>query len=67
MPQIDIPDLLAEIDTWTGFAHWFTHLRTGDTVRLAPALLAAILGDTTNLGAKRMADASAGVSERQII
>src|SRR5208282_4571048 len=57
----------AKIDAWTGFAQWFTHLRTGDTVRLAPALLAAILGDATNLGAKRMADASAGVSERQII
>jgi TnpA family transposase len=67
LPQIDITDLLAEIDAWTGFARWFTHLRTGDTVRLAPALLAAILGDATNLGAKRMADASAGVSERQII
>ena len=66
MPQIDITDLLAEVNTWTGFAQWFTHLRTGDTVRLTPALLAAILGDATNLGAKRMADASAGISERQI-
>jgi TnpA family transposase len=66
MPQIDITDLLAEVNTWTGFAPWFTHLRTGDTVRLTPALLAAILGDATNLGAKRMADASAGISERQI-
>lgn len=66
MPQIDITDLLAELNTWTGFAQWFTHLRTGDTVRLTPALLAAILGDATNLGAKRMADASAGLSERQI-
>ena len=66
MPQIDITDLLAEVNTWTGFAQCFTHLRTGDTVRLTPALLAAILGDATNLGAKRMADASAGLSERQI-
>jgi TnpA family transposase len=66
MPQIDITDLLAEVNSWTGFAQWFTHLRTGDTVRLTPALLAAILGDATNLGAKRMADASAGISERQI-
>ena len=66
LPQIDITDLLAEVNTWTGFAQWFTHLRTGDTVRLTPALLAAILGDATNLGAKRMADASAGLSERQI-
>ena len=66
MPHIDITDLLAEVNTWTSFAQWFTHLRTGDTVRLTPALLAAILGDATNLGAKRMADASAGISERQI-
>ena len=66
MPQIDITDLLAEVDTWAGLAHWFTHLRTGDTVRLTPALLAAILGEATNLGAKRMADASVGLSERQI-
>ncbi len=66
MPQIDITDLLAEANIWTGFAHCFTHLRTGDDVRHTPALLAAILGDGTNLGAKRMADASAGLSERQI-
>jgi TnpA family transposase len=66
MPRIDITDLLAEVNTWTGFAGWFTHLRTGDAVRVTPALLAAILGDATNLGAKRMADASAGLSERQI-
>lgn len=66
MPQIDITDLLTEIDAWTGFATLFTHLRTGDTVRLPPVLLAAILGDATNLGAKRMADASVGISERQL-
>jgi hypothetical protein len=47
MPQIDITDLLAEVNIWTGFAQWFTHLRTGDTVRLTPAQLAAILGDAT--------------------
>jgi TnpA family transposase len=66
MPQIDITDLLAEANIWTDFARCFTHLRTGDDVRHTPALLAAILGDGTNLGAKRMADASAGLSERQI-
>jgi len=66
MPQIDITDLLAEVNSWTNFAQLFTHLRTGDEVRHAPALLAAILGDGTNLGAKRMADASSGLTERQI-
>ena len=66
MPLVDIPDLLAEVNIWTAFSRWFTHLRTGDEVRHSPALLAAILGDGTNLGAKRMADASAGLTERQI-
>ncbi|MHA6770321.1 Tn3 family transposase [Sphingobium ummariense] len=66
MPQVNITDLLAEVDTWTGFAELFTHLRTDDTIRSAPVLLAAVLGDATNLGAKRMADASVGITERQI-
>ncbi len=66
MPQINITELLAEVDAWTGFANLFTHLRTDYTVRTSPVLLAAILGDATNLGAKRMADASVGISERQI-
>ena len=66
MPQIDITDLLVEVNSWTNFAQLFTHLRTGDEVRQIAALLAAILGDGTNLGAKRMADASTGLSERQV-
>lgn len=66
MLRIDITDLLAEVDSWTGFAGCFTHMRTGEAVRAPSALLAAILGDATNLGAKRMADASTGLTERQI-
>lgn len=62
MPLVDITDLLADVNIWTAFSRWFTHLRTGDEVRHTPA----ILGDGTNLGAKRMADASAGLTERQI-
>jgi hypothetical protein len=64
IPKVDITDLLAEVNSWTGFSDTFTHLRTGDRVRTPPALLAAILGDATNLGAKRMADASTGLSVR---
>jgi len=66
IPKVDITDLLVEVDGWTDFAGQFVHLRTAEAVRSPQALLAAILGDATNLGAKRMADASAGVSERQI-
>ncbi|MCA1444662.1 Tn3 family transposase [Ensifer sp. IC4062] len=66
MPLIEITDLIAEFDAWTGFSSCFTHLRTGEPVRSLPALYAAILADATNLGPKRMADASDGVSARQI-
>ena len=66
LPNVHITDLLAEVDGWTGFADKFTHLRTGDMVRNRSAILAAVLADATNLGPKRMAEASSNVSERQI-
>jgi TnpA family transposase len=66
LPRVDITDLLSEVNGWTGFADQFTHLHTQDVVRSTPALLTAILGDATNLGPKRMAEASAGISERQV-
>ena len=66
LPNVHITDLLAEVDGWTGFADKFTHLRTGDIVRNRSAILAAVLADATNLGPKRMAEASSNVSERQI-
>lgn len=66
LPNVNITDLLAEVDSWTGFSDRFTHLRTMDVVRNRSAILAAVLADATNLGPKRMAEASANVSERQI-
>ncbi|MEI9981796.1 MAG: Tn3 family transposase [Aliidongia sp.] len=54
-PLIDIPDLLSEVNERTGFVRCFTHLRTQDPARSTPAVMAAILADATNLGAKRMA------------
>ena len=66
LPNVHITDLLAEVDGWAGFADKFTHLRTGDMVRNRSAILAAVLADATNLGPKRMAEASSNVSERQI-
>ncbi|GGF12569.1 hypothetical protein GCM10011611_17750 [Aliidongia dinghuensis] len=66
-PLIDVPDLLSEVNDRTGFTHCFTHLRTQEPVRSTSALMAAILADATNLGPKRMAGTSIGVSERQIV
>lgn len=61
-PLVEVPDLLREVHEWTGFADQFTHVRTGD----APQNIAAVLADGTNLGSKRMAGASKGISAHQI-
>jgi hypothetical protein len=61
-PLVEVPDLLREVHEWTGFADQFTHVRTGDMPQNIPAMLAGTLADATNLGPKRMAGASKGIS-----
>jgi TnpA family transposase len=65
-PLIEVPDLLMEVHAWTGFADRFTHIRTQEAPRSIPAMLAGVLADATNLGARRMAAASKGVSPQEI-
>lgn len=65
-PLVEVPDLLREVHEWTGFADQFTHVRTGDTPQNISAMLAGVLADGTNLGPKRMAGASKGISAHQI-
>ncbi len=56
LPQIKLPDLLLELDNWTGFLRPFTHLTSGD----APVgeeklvLVAALMGMGMNLGLTKM-------------
>jgi len=57
---------LREVHEWTGFADQFTHVRTGDVPQNVAAMLAGVLADGTNLGPKRMAGASKGISAHQI-
>ena len=65
-PLVEVPDLLREVHEWTGFADFFTHVRTGDVPKNVSAMLAGVLADATNLGPKRMAGASKGISAHQI-
>ncbi|MBB4339884.1 Tn3 family transposase [Rhizobium leguminosarum] len=65
-PLVEVPDLLREVHEWTGFADQFTHVRTGDGPQNVSAMLAGVLADGTNLGPKRMAGASKGISAHQI-
>jgi TnpA family transposase len=60
LPVIDLPDLLIEVDRWTGFTRQLTHAG-GATPRKADHarhLLAALIAQACNLGTGRMARAS---------
>ena len=66
-PRIDIPDLLAEVEQWTGFTGHLTHA-AGATPRMADLqqhLHAALLASGLNLGPTRMAECCA-LSYRQL-
>ncbi|RWK37890.1 Tn3 family transposase [Mesorhizobium sp.] len=65
-PLVEVPDLLTDVHDWTGFAGQFTHVRTSEPPRSIPAMLAGVLADATNLGPKRMATASKGITPHQI-
>nr|WP_246485631.1 Tn3 family transposase [Aminobacter carboxidus] len=65
-PLVEVPDLLTDMHAWSGFADHFTHVRTTEPPRNIPAMLAGVLADATNLGPKRMATASKGITPHQI-
>ncbi len=71
LPESSLPDLLMEVDRWTGFSQALTHLggrRAPTPAHLAqvrPALFAVLIAEATNLGLATMARAS-GISEAQL-
>lgn len=64
LPRIGLPQLLMEVDRWTGFTSAFVHLTarrqtTEDTLgALRPALFAVLVAEATNLGLTTMSAAS---------
>jgi len=54
---IDLPDLLIEVDQWTGFSHHLRHLNGREPRRpdFLPVLYAALLAHGCNFGFARMA------------
>ena len=57
MPLIDLPDLLIEVDQWTGFSQHLQHLNGREPRRhdFLPVLYAALLAQGCNFGFARMA------------
>jgi TnpA family transposase len=57
LPLIDLPDLLIEVDQWTGFSHHLRHLNGREPHRPTslPVLYAALLSQGCNFGFARMA------------
>ena len=62
MPHVKITDLLLEVDEWTGFTRYFTHLKTGDRPKDKTLLLTTILADAINLGLTKMAESCPGMT-----
>ena len=60
LPKIDLPDLLFEVDAWTGFLDAFVHLSDGRTrmENLKTSLVALLVSEACNIGYTPVIDAT---------
>ena len=66
VPRVKITQLLLDVDAWTGFSRQFTHLHSGEAPGSTTGVLTVVLADAINLGLSKMAEASPGLTERQL-
>jgi TnpA family transposase len=62
LPRIKLPELLLEVNAWTGLDRHFTHLHTGEPPKDRTALFATLLADAINLGLSQMAETCEGMT-----
>lgn len=62
IPHVKITELLMEVDEWTDFTRYFTHLKSGDVANDKTLLLSVILADAINLGLTKMAESCPNVT-----
>jgi TnpA family transposase len=62
IPHVKITELLMEVDGWTDFTRYFTHIKSGDTANDKTLLLTVILADAINLGLTKMAESCPSVT-----
>src|SRR5262249_29788486 len=67
LPRIRIPQLLAEVDGWTGFSRCFTHQRSGELIDNPSLLYAVILAEAINLGPAKMAESSPSLKSESLL
>jgi TnpA family transposase len=60
LPKVDLPELLMEVDAWTGFASAFSHLgeARGHLEGLPKSVVAVLTAEATNVGFEPVARAS---------
>jgi TnpA family transposase len=60
LPKVDLPELLMEVDAWTGFASAFSHLSEarGHLDGLPKSVVAVLTAEATNVGFEPIARAS---------
>jgi TnpA family transposase len=68
VPRVKLTELLMEVASWTGFEKQFLHASTLQPPKEEemPTILAAIMAMGTNIGLTKMAEATQGVSYRQM-
>ncbi|OPX84620.1 MAG: Tn3 transposase DDE domain protein [Pelotomaculum sp. PtaB.Bin117] len=68
LPRIKLTELLIEVSSWAGFENQFIHASTGKPPHEEekPVLMATLMAMGTNIGLTKMAEATPGVSYRQM-
>ena len=66
LPRIDLPDLLAEVAAWTGFADEFTHVSEASARvdNLALSVCAVLVAEAANVGLEPLARPDVGALTR---
>lgn len=69
LPRINLTDLLMEVSKWTDFDNYFIHSSTGKKPHPdeKPIIMAALIAMGTNIGLKKMANATPEISYKELL